>query len=423
MVSQDLFSSRKYIPLIQVCCDIVNWVIFIIRFVVVFLGHDWVYKIGNITLRDRMSNFAGCGVDFSQLVDQEGSVWGLGTNWWGELGLPNHGYGKTALVPTKLESVKDVASVHCTNNATLFLDVDGFVFGCGFNSHSELGLAEAVTQTSPLKNDRLPPISAISTGSQFSLFLDTSGQVWSAGNNDYMQLGHRGKQLGLVENLPQIKSVSGGSSHSLFLDHNGCVWACGNNTSFQLGRDERKIFPEPRKVENLPEVTCIIAAGSTSLFIDVDNNIWGCGYNDCAQLLHSKEEYCSLKILEGTPENIKSISRKPAGTFFLDHSGSVYVVGTNFNFQLGIGANNAEYTLPQKIEGLPPISYISDSRLTDHTFFIDTAGDCWGVGKNSNGKLGFGDVKEVPVPTKIQQENFPRLKTARKVSTKSARNV
>lgn len=157
---------------------------------------------------------------------------------------------------------------------TLFLDIEGNVWACGWNAYGQLGLVDLHTDHDLTKIEGLPPIVSLTSKYNHTMAVDESGGVWAFGWNYSYQLGIAGCNISnnvptKLSNLPLIQAVSTGKSFSLFLDVDGCVWGCGDNQHGQLGcREPPGSVTKPVMLKDLPRIQLISAGMSHSALFD-----------------------------------------------------------------------------------------------------------------------------------------------------------
>ena len=200
-----------------------------------------------------------------------GCVWSCGKGFCGQLGLGQKQKTKTPEIVPNLPSIVKIQA-GCLHS--LFLDDSDSVWCCGDNFLGQLGI-EGVTEKVknqemvPIKNTSLPQIKDISAGHYYSLFLDIEGNVWGAGDNQNSQLGMEnvGKYRQTKKtSLTRIKQISAGERFTLFLDLDGAVWGCG---SFVIP------IPIPTRIGNsLPPIQTVMATKSILLALDVEGKVW-----------------------------------------------------------------------------------------------------------------------------------------------------
>jgi len=174
---------------------------------------------------------AGGSVSGSALfLKEDGSLYGTGLNFYGELGL---GVGADTIlyVPTLVGSGYSAISMGYTNS---LLVRDGNAYGVGRNDRYQLGLGHANIVITP--ELVLTGVSSVSVAAWSSLLLTTSGDIYGAGSNWYGELG-----LGVSEEVISqtfvgsgYSSVAAGSSSSVAIK-GGELYATGRNNFGQTG--------------------------------------------------------------------------------------------------------------------------------------------------------------------------------------------
>ena len=131
-----------------------------------------------------------CGEYHTFILKNDGSVWSCGNNEDGQLGLGNTTKRKSfTQVTTNINN--DVKQIVCGSHHTFILKNDGSVWGCGSNYHGELGLDDTTDRTSftqvttNINND----VKQIVCGGEYTFILKNDGSVYSCGYNGVGQLG------------------------------------------------------------------------------------------------------------------------------------------------------------------------------------------------------------------------------------------
>jgi alpha-tubulin suppressor-like RCC1 family protein len=125
----------------------------------------------------------------SLFLSESGSTYAAGFNdggqcGWDYWGAPtNHPYAKSVYV---CSSVQKIA---CGGGNSLFLDKNGFVYGCGQNREESLGGQYSNPIKSPMKIQGLENIVDIAVSENHSIFLKKDGTVMAMGSNKVSQLG------------------------------------------------------------------------------------------------------------------------------------------------------------------------------------------------------------------------------------------
>ncbi|NTV15595.1 MAG: hypothetical protein HGA96_16985, partial [Desulfobulbaceae bacterium] len=137
-------------------------------------------------------------------------------------------------------SVTPAISAGKTHN--LLLANDGSVWGWGSCYYGQLDTGTACDSgATPAYTFNLPQqlnvgkATAISSGVSYSAILSREGTVWTSGLNDNGQLGHAGTTIAPVDGLSGITAISAGYTHMLSVKNDGSVWTWGRGQSGQLG--------------------------------------------------------------------------------------------------------------------------------------------------------------------------------------------
>ena len=172
---------------------------------------------------------------------------------------------------------------------------------------------------------------------------------------------------------------------------------------------ERKKINQYSKKQLFP-IFQKISSGSSHLLFQTDKGeIFSSGHNvygqlglgqACAHLEgHSNSSPISPILILNAPSNIVHFVCGGFHSLFLDSEGNVYSVGCNSNGQLGLGHKENQNQLNQ-IPNIPPIQFMSCGNST--SYLIDFEGNVWSFGYNGTGGLGHGDTNDRTVPTKIE---------------------
>ena len=363
------------------------------------------------------NNVLASGPNHTLIIDGESCAWLIGTNCYGQGGLPLHPDGKIK----KIEDLPQVTSVSAGENHSIFLAQDGSVWVLGSNAKGQLGTRNKKQVEIPKQLKLSSKMILIASADSHSLFLDDSGTAWGCGNNKSGQLG-LGRFSKSIVNEPtkiskisQIVSIHAGSRSSLFLNAEGQAFVCGYNNRGRLGLGTTDNICKPTLIPNLPPI--VTAAISThSLLLDAEGCVWGCGHNSHGQLGVSSST--NWLITECTKiDNLPSIKAVACGnthSVFLDNEGSVWMCGLNEYGELGF-SDKLDRNTTSKLEDIPPIICISAGYR--FSFFVDINFRLWPCGFNAYSQLG---LPEANTPQLI--DCLPSIKSL-STPTKSANKI
>mmetsp|Transcript_13397 Transcript_13397/g.33557 ORF Transcript_13397/g.33557 Transcript_13397/m.33557 type:complete len:487 (+) Transcript_13397:14-1474(+) len=256
-----------------------------------------------------------CGLSFTVILTDRGSLFSFGANDVGQLGIGSHEDDESPNIAVEVKRVAGLDDAFITQVAAgsahaIALTDDGRAFSWGDRSDGRLGLTESAQlriseKTGIVDLDRvacLTPtqihvmharkwrVQRVACGFAHSMLIANDGELWAFGWNDDFQLGVTSercfKQLPSHAELPngaRAAEVSCGRSHTVILDTNGRVWMVGDNTSGQCG------IPWMVSIRTFVAVdVCAIAqvaAGHAhTVLMDTRGRLWTCGWTDCGRL-------------------------------------------------------------------------------------------------------------------------------------------
>jgi len=188
-----------------------------------------------------------CGDNFSMMLNEDGFVYCCGSNKGGALGIGEF-ESKFIERPTKIP-IRKVLSVHCGSEHTMILNTDG-LYCCGSNINGQLGLDSPKTKFNSFQRINIinyKNIISISCGSQHTLFLNNTGTLFGCGSNSSSQLGvlkldhdasfknshiHTRKIIKIEE---RVSAVATGINHTIIETGFGKLAICGSNSNGQTG--------------------------------------------------------------------------------------------------------------------------------------------------------------------------------------------
>ncbi|MED2737010.1 hypothetical protein [Bacillus toyonensis] len=360
------------------------------------------------------------------LLDENGKVYGLGPNNYGNLGskIPYQGvnWGNNIAIFTGFAEVKRIGT---GMNVTLLQYTDGTFATVGRNNYGQLSTKDKNTKTSFILNPSIKNVKDISSVYYSSLAITADNKLYTwGGTNAGERLGRDVdfntpiivKDFSGISPIKEINGLSSFSIHGGILLENGDYWTYGNAWKNGTGRTGAPYTP--LKVENTNlkisnEDFNIIAASqgrNTGIALTRNNNIFTWGYDtngllglgyEAKETVSGAIEPAGLLAFQETvfPKNEKYINVYSGNyeNLVLTDSGKVFAWGDNMYLRYGLP--NSSYTAPTLVNTLPPIKSIALGM--NHNLFLDFEGNVWAAGDNSLGQLGIGNTKSPSIPTKI----------------------
>ena len=341
------------------------------------------------------------GETHSMAIKSDGSLWGWGANYYGQLGDGSSAYD-SQYTPVKI--LDNVAAVSAGYNHTMAIKSDGSLWAWGYNSSGQLGDGTYQERSAPVKI--MDGVSAVSAGDSHTLALKTDGSVWAWGENDRGQIGsgsstsaypyYGSYEMSPVKVLDGAVSISAGDDHSLAVKADGSLWAWGYNLYGQLGDGTTTNQYTPVKV--MDGVSSVSGGGYFTMIVKTDGTLWGCGYNESNELGDgtSSHRYTPVKIMDG----VASVSAGWTHSMAIKTDGTLWAWGSNSEGKLGTGSSSYSFSYQSTpIQVMDNVAAVSAGY--GHTLALKSDGTLWGWGDNYSGQLGTGPMGTTDSPVNI----------------------
>lgn len=386
----------------------------------------------------------------------DGSVWGWGDNYEGELGQGTDGYSSPQdlyrAIPTKvkgpggvgyLSNIVDIAAGYWFSAA---VKSDGTVYAWGDNAHDQIGNGIggwSVHQPSPSQVKGpggagfLQNAIAIAAGGTYCIALlkDPTTQVtsvWGWGSNSVGELADgttteraypvQSKMSGGAA-ITGVKAVSaeGGTSYALQGDR---VLSWGSNYMGELGVGTYDLGAHPAAgyvlVSPGAQLTGIssISSGFEQGYALTDSNndgiaenVYTWGRNLYGELgIGTTEQYKAYAVQMKDPTdasgNLRNVTSIVGGQWFtlaVKSDGTVYSCGSNDWGQLGNGTLT-NTNVPTKITTLSNFAAVGAGIY--HSMALNNMGRVWTWGRNEEAELGIGTQDYNTHPNPVQTNSF-----------------
>jgi len=191
----------------------------------------------------------------------DGTLWVWGKNSKGELGLADIISRSSPVQVGTLATWSSAASD--AQKASLLLKTDGTLWAMGENAKGQLGLNNAVLRSSPVQIGTLGTWSQIAQTMYSGFALKTDGTIWAWGYNQKGQLGlgdavYRSSPV-QVGTLATWRTLSAAGHNALAVKTDGTLWTWGENGAGYLGLSDIVNRSSPVQVGTL--ATWLLASG------------------------------------------------------------------------------------------------------------------------------------------------------------------
>ena len=352
------------------------------------------------------------------MVIINGVVYGCGANANGQLGIGSTASPKTSLVAMTNNTGKTPTSISSGNVHTLILMSDGTIYGTGINWTGNLGTGNTTQQTS-ITAITMPSGKTgkmVSCGQNFSAALMTDGTVYATGQNSDGQLGLNNTTTPVLTLTQMINNtgktptmISCGSAYTMVLMTDGTIYGTGSNSFGQLGiNNSTSVNILTLMINSTGKTPKIISSGSSHfVLLMTDGTLYGTGSNGNGELglgntVSSKTTLTSIpNTTNKVPVNISSGS---SHTIVLMSDGTVYGTGLNTSGQLGLT------NVVSPVTSLTPMTLPTGKTATsisgsghNNTILLMTDGTVYGTGYNATGHLGINNTTS-PITTLTQMK-------------------
>ena len=347
----------------------------------------------------------GSAGEHSLFIKNDGSLWGMGYNTSGQLGIGNT---TNQLSPVEILS-SGVQFVVTGDVQSLILKNDGTLWGMGNNGSGQLGDGTSTNRTTPVLIRS--GVRFVTSYSQFTHFIDNNNSLWAMGSNSSGRLGDETSTNRTTPVLidTNVSQVANGWNLSYYLKQDGTVWAAGANNYGQFGDSNTSSSLTPRQIYvGHSNIKKIISAGYNVLVLKNDGSLWGSGRNHHGQLGtgNTTQQNSPLEILsEEVSDVVASGGTSSSQTFVIKSDGSLWGMGHNGYGQLG-DANTSNKTSPTQIFSSGVVQVATGY---DHTYILKNDGSLWTMGRNKYGQLGSNSTTSQTTPTLLLDSNVTRL--------------
>ena len=301
----------------------------------------------------------GIGNHHALMVKTDGTMWGMGRNNYGQLGLgarANGGNNSAYSSPTQVLG-SDWAAASGSYNASLGLKQDGTLWVWGNNNYGALGQNNKTLSSSPLQ---IPGTtwSTISTDYDNHMrLLKTDGTAWGIGYNNDGKLGIGQPSNNANRSSPtQIGGESdwtkiNGGGNFMAVRSPGLMFTWGFNREGQLGNNQQSsgspFGKQPSPVNIMEDVSDISFGREQAYSVKTNGTMWSWGHNSWGELgLNDKTFRSSPTQIPGT--TWVQVSSGNNSCYARKSDGTVWSWGRNSSGALGVN-NNTKYSSPVQI--------------------------------------------------------------------------
>ena len=307
----------------------------------------------------KITNIIG-GQDYTFAISENGEVYAFGKNDVGQLGLGNN---TRQLNPVKNETLSNFTSKDIkTGSEHNLLVENGKLYAWGYNYFGQLGLDDDEDRYIPTEikffSNKNIKIKKVYAGHYHSFAITTDNKLYVWGSNYYGQLGladydnrYIPTELTFFRDSP-IKDIGSKDFSSLILTEDGKLYSFGYNRNGQLGlaHFNKRSTPQRINVDN-KLVDKIVSGRESTIAITEDGAIYGWGLNDFLDSEGFNDESIPFPIRLHLIEELNPVEiiKGDSSIFLKLQNEEIYVLGVNFEGELGLG-HNFRVSTPTKLD-------------------------------------------------------------------------
>lgn len=283
------------------------------------------------------------GWDAGVALKSDGSVWTWGKNDRGQLG---DGTNVSSNTPTRVAGLYGKATAIAAGLAfVLALKSDGTVWGWGDDFQGQLGNGDNTDSPTPVAVKGLTAkVVSIAAGKAHSLAVESDGSVWAWGDNSSHQLGR--DTADSYQNMPlrveglsgRAVAVAGGLDHSAAILTDGMVWTWGRAfipSGDYMGSDT------PTQVPSLTSVKQVVGGWDFFVALEANGSVWSWGENlGTLGDGTGKDSLTNPVAVLGLDKGITVIGTAVSDSYAVASSGAVWAWGNNNYGELGNGVKD-----------------------------------------------------------------------------------
>jgi len=290
----------------------------------------------------------------------------------------------------------------------------GGLYLWGRNDYGQLGQNDRTVRSSPVQ---VPGTTWDTVSLSYSSYArKNDGTLWAWGYNYYGSLGHNNNVR--YSSPVQIPGTTWSDNFSACFNEviatktDGTLWTWGHNNQGQLGQNnqgDHRSSPAQIPGTNWDTDNNKIKAGYAAMYaIKTDGTMWSWGYSAQGQLGQNQSPAPGSNVEKiSSPAQIGSKTnwRILGGTTYsmaqaINTDGELWTWGTNTDGHLGIN-DTTQRSSPVQVPGTTWNKLIGGHNLYYASGAIKTDGTLWVWGRNTAGELGQNNLTKYSSPVQI----------------------
>lgn len=336
-------------------------------------------QVGSLTSWRAIST----GEQHSVALKTDGTLWAWGYNGYGQLGVMPSWLLVNRSSPAQVDSLTTWSIVEAGERSSFGIKSDGTLWALGENNYGQLGVGNRVDRSSPTQVGSLTNWKQITSRYGQTVALKTDGTIWGMGANNYNIFNFARAALSSpvqIGSSTDWRDVSTATSFIVAIKSNGTLWAWGDGG----GQLTLGCGSSPTQIGSLTDWSSLSAHYGYTMAIKSDGTLWTWGFGGQGKLGLGDLDTRSSPVQVGTLTDWARVVTGEQNAAAIKSNGTLWTWGLG---ALGLGDTDARSS-PTQVGSLGGWQSISLGYY--QTLATRTNGTLWAWGINPFGELGFG---------------------------------
>jgi alpha-tubulin suppressor-like RCC1 family protein len=253
------------------------------------------------------NNVISAAYTSSYAVKTDGTLWSMGSNYYGQLGL-NQGQPTNVSSPTQIGSGTDWSKVTSGLYSVYAVKTNGTLWAWGLNNTGRLGLNDLAWRSSPAQIPGTTWTTKIDQGHSVMVAIKSDNTMWAVGENENGQSAQNDtvRRSSPVQIPGTWSDVDIGKQNCYAYKTDGTLWSWGYNYYGELGQNQGsesgvKSYSSPVQIPGTTWTAGSGAGNQCAAVVKTDGTLWAWGYNGKGTLgQNNRTNYSSPTQIPGT---------------------------------------------------------------------------------------------------------------------------
>lgn len=385
------------------------------------------------------------GLDYTQALRADGTVWSWGRNTDGQLGdgsLTNRSRPVQATVLSDSSNLTNVVSLGGGWAHSSVLRADGSVWAWGANADGQLGDGSTTRRTRAVRagyvdGTPLSDVIEVSSLGNHTAALRADGAVLTWGDNAWGQLGdgtatdrHGAVPATSLSGVPvRARSIHGSQYNTYWVQEDGTVYAAGHggwhsNGDGSTANRSRAVLVTETTTGALTNVARV-AGLHGAVAVKADGTVWSWGYNPDGRAGNGATGDLPRAVnVRSRGTGWTAVAAGTSHAVAQRADGTVWAWGDNSSGQLGIGTAGPGVDGPPvqvtTAGGSPLTDVVQVAAGSDHSLALRADGTAWAWGAGASGRLGNGGAADALTAMRVETSAGTALSGVRAVAAGGA---